>query len=59
MNQLSACKNIYCLCKKRQIGTITTIEKKKINSNNSNISSKLRQSQIISSSLGGKPVILN
>jgi hypothetical protein len=59
MNQLTACKNIYCLCKKKQISTSTSIENKKFNSNTSNISNKLRQAQIISSSLGGKPVILN
>jgi len=59
MNQLTACKNIYCLCKKKQINMSNSIENKKFNSNTSNISNKLRQAQIISSSLGGKPVILN
>ena len=53
------CKDIYCMCKKRQINTSTTIEKKTFNSNRSNISNKLRQAQIISSSLGGTPVISN
>lgn len=57
--QFSECKNIYCICKKRQINTITSIENKKFNPNNSNISNKLRQARIISSSLGGKPVFLN
>lgn len=59
MTQVFECKNIYCVCKKRQISTTTSIENKKINPNNSNISNKLRQARIISSSLGGKPVFLN